>query len=127
MHTPATVEGTLRDYVRAWSARDPAARASLVESCFAEQGRLVTGGRQLRGRAALAELMAEFHARTSVKEVRFGSAVDIQGTLFRLRGIVEFWDGAVAENFDAGEVDADGRIALLLTFAGPLGETARAD
>jgi hypothetical protein len=34
-------------------------------------------------------------------------------------------DGTTLENFDAGPMDADGRISLLLTFAGVLDESGK--
>jgi hypothetical protein len=44
-----------------------------------------------------------------------------QGITFRLRAAVERLDGASPETFEAGQIDADGRIALVLTFTGALG------
>jgi len=48
------------------------------------------------------------------------SAVDAAGTTFRYRTVVDRRDGTALEFFDAGEIDADGRICTLLVFAGPL-------
>jgi hypothetical protein len=42
--------------------------------------------------------------------------------MIRGRSIVERRDGTSIEFFDAGEIDADGRIATLLVFAGPLAD-----
>ena len=45
---------------------------------------------------------------------------DVQGNLFRLRANAIHSDGTTSpESFDAGELDADGRIATILTFRGP--------
>ena len=52
------------------------------------------------------------------------SAIDTVGTTFRYRSIVENRDGSTVELFDAGELDADGRIATLLVFSGPLADAA---
>lgn len=38
------------------------------------------------------------------------------------RAVSDFRNGTSAEAFDAGQIDEDGRIALILTFAGALGE-----
>jgi hypothetical protein len=94
----------------------------MLEACFAEDGRMVTRSREIRGRAGLAEEMARFLADPRLLRIRVTSAIDARGTTFRFRGIAEFRDGTTIEAFDAGEVDATGRISLLLTFAGPLGE-----
>ena len=38
---PSTIEEAIDAYVRAWNERDPAARAKLIEKCFAADGRIV--------------------------------------------------------------------------------------
>jgi hypothetical protein len=116
------VQTAVETYIRAWSEPDPAVRGAMIEACFAEDGRMVTRSREIRGRAALAEEMARIRADPRIRRIRLTSAIDAQGTTFRFRGAVEHHDGAMFEAFDAGEVDASGRISLLLTFAGPLGE-----
>jgi hypothetical protein len=107
-------------YIRTWIERDPVRREQLLEECFALEGRLVTRHRAIVGRAALLADMARFHANFRWRSIRRLSAIDTGSTSFRFRGIVEFDDGTTAEAFDAGEVDADGKIALVLTFDGPL-------
>ncbi|MEO8551805.1 MAG: hypothetical protein ABI678_17635, partial [Kofleriaceae bacterium] len=62
----------------------------------------------------------ELYADPRGLQVRLTSRVDAQGTTFRFRSSVTPRDGAPIEFFDAGEVGADGRITLILTFAGPL-------
>lgn len=109
-------------YIRAAHEHDPAARAALLESCFAVDGRLVTTSREFRGRAAVAEMLARFHASAEPPRIRLTSAVDVRGTIFRFGSAVDNADGTTLEFFDAGELDADGRIQLIVTFAGPLAE-----
>lgn len=125
---PSTIEVAAETYIRAWGERDPALREQLLEACFAADGRFVTRRRVVRGRAALAAEMARFHAASHWRNIRRLSAIDTGETTFRFRGVVEFDDGTSAESFDTGEVDAAGKIALLITFDGPLAdanETAR--
>ena len=64
--------------------------------------------------------------KAKLLRVRVNSAIDAAGTTFRFFGIVEFNDGTSAEAFDAGQIDAAGQIALILTFAGRLGEPGAA-
>jgi hypothetical protein len=109
-------------YIRAAHERDPAIRASLLESCFAADGRLVTTSRELRGRAAVADMLTRFHGTAEPPRIRVTSAVDLRGTIFRFRSAVDSADGTTVEFFDAGELDADGRIKLIVTFAGPLAD-----
>lgn len=117
---PNAVELAAETYIRAWSERDPARRAAMIEACFAPEGRIVTRSREIRGRAALAEEIARLQADPRFVRIQVLSAIDASGTTFRFRGKVEWRDGTSAEAFDAGEVDGTGRISLLLTFAGPL-------
>lgn len=118
------VEVAVETYVRAAGERDPAARARLLAACFAEDGRLVTRAGVLRGPAAVDAMLARFQADPQVRGFRLASVVDAAGTTFRYRSIVERHDGTELEFFDAGEVDADGRIATLLVFSGPLADAA---
>jgi hypothetical protein len=119
---PSPVEMAVDTYIKAWSERDPAVRATMIEACFAADGRIVMRGREIRGRAALADAMVNFLADPQLLRIRVSSAIDARGTTFRFRVVTERRDGTSAESFDAGEIDATGRISLLLTFAGPLGE-----
>jgi hypothetical protein len=117
-----SVERAVDIYIRAASERDPAVRAAMIEECFAADGRIVTRSREIRGRAALAADIAKFHADPQWRRIRITSAIDARGTTFRFHSVAERHDGTTAEFFDAGEIDAEGRIAVLLTFAGPLGK-----
>jgi hypothetical protein len=119
---PSPVQIAVETYVRASLERDDAVRAKLFEECFAEDGRMVTQGREIRGRAALAAMFARVYADPRLVGVRVASAIDAQGTTFRYRAVADFRDGTSTEVFDAGEIDASGRISLILTFAGPLGD-----
>ena len=70
-----------------------------------------------RGRAALAAAVDDFFADPRGLSARLLTAIDVQGPLFRFRSVVEDRDGRIVfDGFDAAEVDADGRIAVLLTF-----------
>lgn len=124
MLTPAEAAGI---YVRAWSQPDAALRAQLIEQCFAANGRLLTRGRDIRGRSALAEEIARFWTSPAASElvaIRLVSQIDTGPLTFRLRGMGELRDGTLAESNDWGVVDAAGQIELVMTFSGPLGEAA---
>lgn len=117
---PSLVEIAIQTYVRAARERDPALRATLLEACFAENGRMVTRNREIRGRQGIEEMLARVHADPEFVGIRMLSAIDAQGTTFRYRAVIDRRGGPTPEAFDAGEIDAEGRISLLLTFAGPL-------
>ena len=118
------VEVAVDKYIRAWSERDPLVRASLLEACFAAEGRMVQRSGETRGRAELAEMIESFIADPQWRAVRMTSAVDALGTTFRFRVSIDRHDGTSLDLFDAGEIDETGRIALILTFVDPLGEAS---
>jgi len=119
---PSLVEVAVDTYIRASTERDAARRSQLLEACFAEDGRMVTQSREIRGRAALSEMIGRFLSDPRVLRVGVSSAIDARGATFRYRAVAEMSDGSVAEVFDAGEIDAAGKIKLILTFAGPLAD-----
>ena len=116
------VETAVQSYIRAVGERDPVARARLIEACFAAEGRIVTRSGVIRGRAAVDAMIVRFQTDPQVLGFRMTSAIDAAGTTFRYCSIVERRDGTTSEVFDAGEIDADGKIATLLVFAGPLAD-----
>ena len=108
-----------KSYVAAWQEPDTPARARLLEACFATDGRLVTPATVMRGRAALAEAIDSFLTDPRGLSARLISSIDVQGPMFRFRSVVEDRDGRVVfDSFDAGEVDGEGRITVLLAFGG---------
>lgn len=121
---PSAVEVAVATYIRAVNELDPAVRATLLEECFAPDFRMVTASREIRGCAALADLLNRFLADPKLSCIRLISAVDARGTLFRYRAVAELRDGTLLETFDAGEINAEGQISLILTFAGPLENAA---
>jgi hypothetical protein len=106
-------------YVAAWKEPDAVTRARLIDRCFAAEGRIVSPGAVISGRAALAAAIDGFFADPRGLSARLVSAIDAQGPIFRFRSVVEDRDGRIVfDGFDAGEVDDDGRITVLLTFGG---------
>jgi hypothetical protein len=121
---PSPVEIAVDTYVRAGQERDPTLRRKLLEACFAPDGRMVSRTREVRGHAAIAAEFDRFAADPEAVGVRLTSVVDAVGNTFRYRSVVDRRDGTSLEFFDAGEIDASGRIAVLLLFAGPLRDAA---
>lgn len=118
------IEAVVATYIRAWLEPDPALRAELVEACFAPEGRFVTRGGEYRGRSALLALMARVHTDPQLLRIRVISPIDARGTTFRFRAVAHYRDGSSPETMDAGEMDASGRISLVLTFGGALPDAA---
>lgn len=109
-------------YIQAVCKSDYEVRLALFEACLADDVRMVTRSREIRGRATLIEELNRFLSDPQLLRVRVTSAVDAEGTIFRYRAVADFRNGTSAEAFDAGQIDETGRIKLILTFAGPLAE-----
>jgi hypothetical protein len=118
----SAVEVAVGTYIRACCERDAVVRSKLLEACLAVDCRMVTRSREIRGRAALTDELTRFLVDPQFLRIRVISAVDARGTTFRYRAVAELRDGTSAEAFDAGEIDANGQISLILTFAGPLSD-----
>ncbi len=112
------VRSSIEAYIAAWNEHDAEARARLVERACADDFRLLTSGRCIRGRAGLGALIAEFQKRRPGDRARLTSAVEIHESTFRYVGVVDSEGAAPVETLDTGEHDAEGRILLVLTFAG---------
>ena len=121
MSTP--IEIAVRTYAAIFQEPDPSVRATLIETCWAEDGRLVTRSGEIRGRAGIAAMADAAFADPRGLTIELASVIDAKGSTFRFRARTTCRDGSsVPEVFDAGMIGADGRITLILTFAGPLAD-----
>ena len=116
---PSLVETAVDTYLRVWTETDPTVRAKLIEQCFAADGRIV-GNQVIHGREGLAAEVESFLADPEWKEVWVKGPVDTRAKTFRFYATAERVDGTQLDVFDAGEIDDDGRITLILTFLGRL-------
>jgi hypothetical protein len=108
-------------YVDVLAERDPAARRAALDACFATDARFVTLRRTLRGPAEIAAMIDRALGDPRGFSTRLTTAIEAAGASFRFGAIAEFADGSPgAPVEDAGEIDGDGRIAVLYTFPGPL-------
>jgi hypothetical protein len=116
---PSPGELAAQSYIAAWQEAEALPRARLLDRCFAVEGRIVSPGAVIRGRAALAAAIEAFFADPRGLSARLVSPIDAQGPIFRFRSVVEDRDGRIVfDGLDAGEVDVEGRITVLLTFGG---------
>jgi hypothetical protein len=117
--TPA--ELAARRYIDAWLEPDRDARRALIEACVAPDIRIVVRGRTLHGRAALMDEMNTFFTDPRQLTTKLTSVIDASGDVFRFRALAHYADGKpFVELLDVGEVNADGKIAVLYTFIEPL-------
>jgi hypothetical protein len=109
-------------YVAAWNEPDAAARRALIASACSPELRFITARQRIVGHDGLDAIIADFQRRRPGHRVSLLGSVDIQGHLYRCAGRVDGPMGSRAtplpDAFDAGECDEDGRIRLILTFAG---------
>lgn len=117
--SPAAVAA--QRYVDLWTERAPAARRAQLDACFAPAGRLVTRTRTFRGTGEIAAMVDAALADPRGLSAGRTTAIEAAGTAFRFATIGAFADGSQAFiGEDAGEIDSDGRIAVLYAFAGRL-------
>ena len=110
-------ETAARRYIAAWLTADPAERMQLLEQCFADDGRIILRGTELRGRAALAQAIEQFAADPRRLTARLTDDVEAQDPLFRFRAVFDHPDGTRHSSVqDLGEVDASGRITTIYSF-----------
>ena len=98
---PSPVEVAVDTYIRAVSERDPAVRAKMLEACFAEDARFVTRSGELRGPAAIADMVTRLVDDPQVVGVRV-LAIDAKGTTFRFHAVTLLRNGQRLDVFDAG-------------------------
>ena len=110
-------ETAARRYIAAWFTPDRAERAQLIEQCFADDGRIILRGTEMRGRAALAGAIEQFAADPRRLIARITDDVEAQDPLFRFRAVFDHPDGTRHSSVqDLGEIDAAGRITTIYSF-----------
>ena len=108
-------------YIDVFSERDPAARRAQLEACLAPTVRLVARRPTFRGVAEVAAMVEAALGDPRGLSARRTTAIEAAGTAFRFGTLGAFADGSppfVGE--DAGEIDGEGRIAVIYLFAGRL-------
>lgn len=108
-------------YGAAWHEPDPAARAELLARCWAADGAYRDPTVAIDGREALAEHMGGFQARLPGHRLVLRTAIDEHHRWLRFGWrMLDPGGAAVLEGLDIGERDADGRLARIVGFFGPL-------
>ncbi len=108
-------------YVRAWHERDEATRRRLLEESWADDGVYTDPGSTIEGREALVQAIAEFHEERPDVHIEVRSRIDSFGNHFRFIWTTVDAAGAdLREGIDFGQLDADGRIVLIVGFVGLL-------
>lgn len=117
----------VRAYEALWAEHDPQRREALSTRCLAENAEIIAPRHHLRGRRAIAEDVARFQREQPGSKAVCASGIDAHNGWARFAVKVVAPDGAVtAEGLDIAEFGADGRIARVITFWGPLPPGAQA-
>lgn len=116
-----TTEQAALAYVAAWNEQDITKRRKLLETCWAEDGCVVSNHDAIIGRAMLLECITSWRDTYPNDRAVFTSGIEQHHCWFRFTVVVVRPDGSTySEALDVGEVDSDGRIIKIITFFGPL-------
>ena len=114
-----SVAETIDAYVAAWAETDADKRRALIERAWAADGSYVDPIADIEGRDALSEMIAGFHAQSPGSTIVKTSGIDQHHDKIRFAWAMRGADGkTMLEGIDVGEVDADGKLALIVGFWG---------
>ena len=112
-------------YMAAWNAREAAARHTLLEQCWSDDGAYIDPNVSLTGREALGGHIARVQASRPGARLAFMSGIDVHHHVARFLWRLVRADGTCGDtSIDFGEVGPDGRLVKIVGFFGappPLG------
>ena len=107
-------------YGAAWNA-DEDERRELLDKSWADAGVYCDPTARVEGREALIQHIGAFQAAAPGRRIELSSGVDEHDRRFRFSWVSSGpGDAPVLEGIDFGELAADGRIASITGFFGPL-------
>jgi hypothetical protein len=119
---PVTELTTVVDtYLEAWSEPDADRRAKLIADTWVADGRIVDPPLTGEGHTGIDELLQAFQTHYAGHSFRRVSGIDSHHEYLRFAWEMVGPDGTVAvTGLDVGELAADGRLARITGFFGPL-------
>jgi hypothetical protein len=103
----------------AWGEKDEAKRKALIEQCWGDDALYCDPVAEGRGRDALAQIIAGFHAQQPGARIEAASGIDQHHNQIRFAWTFVQADGKVAiEGIDAGEIGDDGKLTRIVGFWG---------
>ena len=116
-----SAKSVVETYVRAWHERDESTRRKLLEESWAADGVYTDPRVTVESREALVAHIAWFHEVRPDVRIEVRSDIDEHGRFFRFAfATVDPTGTVLLEGVDFGQLDADGRIASITAFFGPL-------
>ena len=108
-------------YVAAWNENDDSRRGQLLETCWSEHGTITFPGTQVVGREGLSAVMGAFRREHPDDRPVLTSGIDAHHQCFRFQATVVRPDGTTyGSATEVGEIDSDGSIMRILSFADPI-------
>jgi len=108
-------------YAAAWRETDAAARRTLLDTCWAEDGVYCDPLNPVEGRDGLSSLIGSFQEENPGARIDVVSGVDEHDGYLRFAWRMLAADGSIAvEGTDFGEVDGEGTLRRIVGFFGPL-------
>lgn len=112
---------TVDTYLSMWNEEDPARRAALIRTAWADDGRYVDPLQEADGHAALSAMVDGVQAQFPGHRFRRLSAVDLHHDELRFAWELAAPDGTVTvAGIDVGQIDGDGRLRRISGFFGEL-------
>jgi hypothetical protein len=118
---PGSVEEAVQLYTSAWVERDPQVRACTLARVWAEDGRYVDPMADASGREGLSAVIDGLQALGDISFERTTQIDSYDEALLRFGWkLLDGEGGVLAEGIDFGRLDAEGRLAAIHGFFGPL-------
>jgi SnoaL-like domain len=114
------IAATVTRYMEAWNEHDSAARAALLERCWAEAGVYVDPNVEVTGADALSAHITRVQDSRPGAWLELMSEVDVHHNVFRFLWRLVLGDGTTGDlSIDVGEIGPDGRLVKMIGFFGP--------
>ena len=115
-----SIDEVVAAYGAAWNEPDEAARTSLLDRSWADDGVYCDPTATVVGRAALVAHIAGFQQMMPRNTIELTSGVDAHDDMFRFAWVMREDGETALEGIDFGELAPDGRIRRIVGFFGPL-------
>ena len=119
-HIREQMEHAVGTYEKAWGEPDSAKRAAYLAEVWAADGVYRDPSANIRGAAALSVHIGKFLADFPAAQISRSSKIDAYGTSYRVLWKLQLPGAPAMDGMDIGELTADGRIASITGFFGPL-------
>ncbi len=107
-------------YEKVWGEPNPAKRAEYLAEVWAKDGVYRDPSANVHGAEALSVHIGKFLTEYPTAQITRSSGIDVYGNSYRVLWKLQLPGAPTMEGMDIGELTADGRIASITGFFGPL-------